>query len=113
MKDFVDVHDAHCCKKHCCKYGDDDCTVVNGPNEGIRCEDCYSEPEIEDISLAVGSFSWSWLGKKSPNDKGTVTFTKNANGNFEIIAPGIDREMLRYVMIAFVDQIVSKGKINE
>ena len=41
QREFADVHDAHCCKKHgACKYGDENCTVVNGPNPGIRGECC-------------------------------------------------------------------------
>lgn len=112
MSDFVDVHDAHCCKKHGCKYGDADCTVVNGPNPGIRCEDCYDEPDVENINLALGAFDWTWIGQRAPYDKGTVTFTKNGQGEFEVNAPGLDRQMLRYVMTAFVDKIVSEAKLN-
>lgn len=112
MKEFADVHDAHCCKKHGCKYGDEDCTVVNGTNPGIRCEDCYGEPDIDNVSLAVGSFEWSWIGQKAPHDKGTVTFMKNANGQFEILAPNIDRETLRMIMNAFADKIVNDSKIH-
>ena len=40
MRNFIDVHDAHCCKMHGCKYGDENCTVVNGYNIGIKCEFC-------------------------------------------------------------------------
>ena len=27
VREYSDVHDAHCCKKHGCKYGSTDCTV--------------------------------------------------------------------------------------
>lgn len=43
--EFLSVHDAHCCQNHGCKYGDDDCPVEAGKEPGIRCEDCYNEPE--------------------------------------------------------------------
>ena len=40
----ISVHDAHCCKKHGCKYGDDDCPVVLGIEPGVReCEYCAME----------------------------------------------------------------------
>lgn len=40
MRNYIDVHDAHCCKIHGCQYADKNCTVVNGYNVGIRCELC-------------------------------------------------------------------------
>jgi hypothetical protein len=47
MRDFVSVHDAHCCQDHGCKYGDSDCPVVLRKEEGIWCEDC--EDFINDL----------------------------------------------------------------
>ena len=42
----ISVHDAHCCKKHGCKYGDDDCPVVLGTEPGVReCEYCRMDAE--------------------------------------------------------------------
>lgn len=36
------VHRTHCCKKHGCKYGDEDCPVVTGKiKQDYPCEDCY------------------------------------------------------------------------
>lgn len=46
MREFKDVHDRHCCKYHGCKYGDENCTVVNGTKEGIFCEDCQYEADV-------------------------------------------------------------------
>lgn len=35
------VHEHHCCSKHGCKYGNDDCPVVLGQVKQVyRCEDC-------------------------------------------------------------------------
>ena len=45
---YKNVHDAHCCKIHGCKYCDDDCSVVNGSDEGIKCEGCYLDDEDPD-----------------------------------------------------------------
>lgn len=39
-REFKSVHDAHCCRYHGCKYGDDDCPVVAGLEEGVACEQC-------------------------------------------------------------------------
>ena len=45
----IGVHAAHCCKWHGCKYGDDDCPVVNGEVEQeYICEDCWTELEDEE-----------------------------------------------------------------
>jgi hypothetical protein len=38
------VHEAHCCIKHGCKYGDKDCTVVNGQTAQLyTCEWCEED----------------------------------------------------------------------
>lgn len=34
------AHDAHCCRLHGCKYGDDMCPVVKGYLPGVSCEEC-------------------------------------------------------------------------
>ena len=35
------VHEAHCCKEHGCKYGDDECPVVLGlSQQRYPCEEC-------------------------------------------------------------------------
>lgn len=38
--DRVGVHETHCCARHWCKYGDEDCPVMNGAVEGIPTEAC-------------------------------------------------------------------------
>lgn len=40
MREFLSVHDSHCCKVHGCKYGDDDCPVYTGSEQGVMCEMC-------------------------------------------------------------------------
>jgi hypothetical protein len=38
------VHASHCCAQHGCKYGDDDCPVVQGTIEQLYpCESCDDE----------------------------------------------------------------------
>ncbi len=41
------VHNSHCCAV-CgwCKYGDDDCPVLQGKLSGIICEDCAEEDDF-------------------------------------------------------------------
>lgn len=39
-RQFLSVHDSHCCPTHGCKYGDEDCPVVLGHEPGINCEMC-------------------------------------------------------------------------
>lgn len=40
------VHETHCCAKHGCKYGDEDCPVVIGfIKQKYDCEDCIYERE--------------------------------------------------------------------
>ncbi len=41
-----DVHTEHCCAKHGCKYGDDDCTVTTGlAPQSFDCESCDWDKE--------------------------------------------------------------------
>lgn len=67
-RQFLSVHDSHCCPKHGCKYGDASCPVVLGLEYGIECEDCsydQDDPEYkkqaelknkyEDLALAYES----------------------------------------------------------
>jgi len=38
----VRVHQSHCCAKHGCKYGDEDCPIVNGDvKQFYYCETCH------------------------------------------------------------------------
>lgn len=54
MRGSIGVHAAHCCKWHGCKYGDEDCPVVNGKVEQeYPCEYCSDELEEEDYYRAV------------------------------------------------------------
>ena len=48
MREFLSVHDAHCCPIHGCKYCDDDCPVVAGKESGIYCEDCDADAIYQD-----------------------------------------------------------------
>ena len=59
------VHEAHCCLKHGCKYGDDDCPVADGrvkqmyPCETCEwdtCQDC-AEKDAEIKSLKADIFA--------------------------------------------------------
>ena len=46
----TDVHTRHCCKKHGCKYGDKDCTVVTGKlKQEYPCESCYNEMTASEV----------------------------------------------------------------
>lgn len=49
--DTIGVHAAHCCKKHGCKYMDDDCPIVTGKVEQMYpCGECGSNlREAKDI----------------------------------------------------------------
>lgn len=62
-----DVHTEHCCLKHGCKYGDDDCTVTTGQKaQSFECEYCDSDKEtlasipyedlIEELERRYASF---------------------------------------------------------
>lgn len=67
-KRIHDVHTAHCCAKHGCKYSDDDCTVETGkaPADYV-CESCHEE--IERLAESDLKRDWSkppagfkWVG---------------------------------------------------
>lgn len=52
------VHVGHCCSKHGCKYGDDDCAVVVGTHEqAYACESCepvwFLKEEIERLQKEI------------------------------------------------------------
>ena len=47
-KENFGVHATHCCEKHGCKYGDEDCPVVlNLVKQLYPCEDCNEEKMYE------------------------------------------------------------------
>lgn len=55
------VHAGHCCARHGCKYGEDDCPVVlNRVEQKYPCESCLPVEELEDqlIRLLV-ELEWS------------------------------------------------------
>jgi len=56
IREFLSVHDGHCCTKHGCKYGDEDCPVVLGKEPGIFCEDCEYDQQSypEDLMRLTG-----------------------------------------------------------
>ena len=40
----IGVHQRHCCVLHSCKYGDEDCPVVDGTvRQEFPCESCHDE----------------------------------------------------------------------
>ena len=55
-KEKIGVHLRHCCKKHGCKYGDDDCPVAFGDYEPEQdlCQYCveaiWDEPKEENAT---------------------------------------------------------------
>lgn len=107
MKDFVDVHDRHCCKRHGCKYGDEDCTVVNGPNKGIECEECYNSPKVTDIFHGDGYFNWQWPGFGF----GQLSFSVK-NGEISVDAETMSKDRARKILYAFVDKLLDEGEVT-
>lgn len=53
IENLKDVHTEHCCAKHGCKYGDDDCTVETGKfKQSFPCESCgYEEEQLDGQEL--------------------------------------------------------------
>ena len=50
----TDVHTAHCCLKHGCKYLDDNCTVTTGKRlQEYPCEECEKEAEDDAADAAI------------------------------------------------------------
>jgi hypothetical protein len=52
----MSVHSTHCCKKHGCKYGDDNCPVVSGIEKAkYMCEDCENglQSQIETFLIQL------------------------------------------------------------
>ena len=70
-----DVHTEHCCLKHGCKYGDEDCTVVTGlAPQSYDCEVCDWEKEdpqyirikeLEDVLKAFVNWKTNEAGTSS------------------------------------------------
>jgi hypothetical protein len=57
-KEHWGVHESHCCPKHGCKYGDNDCPVVLGLTDkhSNHCETC--EWEYEDPDPLYVLYAW-------------------------------------------------------
>ena len=68
-----DVHAAHCCKFHGCKYGDENCPVVNGKVEQLypcwNCDDLIYEEEYHRTALAWIEHLKAWKDKKRVKEK--------------------------------------------
>ena len=72
MRKFKSVHDAHCCVIHGCKYGDSDCPVVLGEENGIECEECettyragiasYRDFALEFVCPICGKYNFREVG---------------------------------------------------
>lgn len=81
-----DVHTEHCCAKHGCKYGDDDCTVTTGlAPQSFDCESCDWEKEqgvTERPRLSV------WYGSM-PESNGKSNWTAIIYREGECISEGI------------------------
>lgn len=45
------VHGSHCCKKHGCKYGNDDCPVVLGTEQQEHKQECCHEADFETVRM--------------------------------------------------------------
>ena len=52
-REYASVHDAHCCVRHGCKYGDEDCPVVLGKETGVKCEYCEMDTHDTDKQLII------------------------------------------------------------
>lgn len=107
MRNFVDVHDRHCCKRHGCKYGDINCTVANGPNEGVPCEECFESPEVTDIFHGEGYLNWRWPGVGF----GQLSFSVK-DGKMSVDAEMMGKERARAILYAFVDKMLAEGDVT-
>ncbi len=82
------VHAAHCCIKHGCKYGDEDCPVVSGEiKQEYVCEYCSDDgiksvDEIKTFYLDYKSM-WNELKNKIAND-----MNKNTELTWSLICKG-------------------------
>ena len=71
------VHQDHCCKKHGCKYGDNDCPVEDGTviqtyicQYGDEMNDsCFNEEVIKELHEAVDSPNWDLKPKCSCGER--------------------------------------------
>lgn len=93
MEENKDVHTEHCCVKHGCKYGHEDCTVYTKQKmQSYPCEDCeYITPESKVVYIlrSVSGAGKSTLAEKLiENTTGIICcaddyFTQDGNYNFD------------------------------
>jgi hypothetical protein len=57
------VHQTHCCLRHGCKYGDEDCPVEsNHVHQTYPCEECLSvEASVAAYKEAFADLRWATL----------------------------------------------------
>jgi len=76
-REFKSVHDAHCCKQHGCKYGDEDCPVAEGDEPGVSCEECdYDDAHdavIAELIETVKFYTGNW---RTPGTRAYKAITK-------------------------------------
>ena len=84
---------SHCCEKHGCKYGHEDCPVVLGEVEQDHpCEACHDEPTVVYVVYATrGDYDASFsernvkaFGSKERAEK----FTARAQALLDALKPG-------------------------
>jgi hypothetical protein len=60
-----EVHITHCCIRHGCKYGDESCAVVFGPDvQEFPCESCDDEPHFKVAFIRHSMREPSWKPKQ-------------------------------------------------
>lgn len=64
------VHTEHCCTKHGCKYGDDNCPVVLGlKKQSYACEECcYEKEELEHIKAYANKLGYGLISTDMLHD---------------------------------------------
>jgi hypothetical protein len=81
------VHAHHCCKKHGCKYGDDDCPVAYGDVEQVYpcpdCDDYYGDEPNFDIKAP--DIEWVMKERRNGYDRERKSFWKGFITGFLII----------------------------
>lgn len=56
-----DVHTEHCCARHGCKYGDEDCTVENREKpQSHPCERCHEESGAGTVVIVQEKIRGKW-----------------------------------------------------
>jgi len=61
----IGVHVHHCCKKHGCKYGNEDCPVAYGDVEQVHpCMDCDDGYMHDEPDFDIGNPEVEWIMKE-------------------------------------------------